>query len=62
MAEEEPILRLKLSSRPLKFECSFCSGDTRGDFAADGWVIDVVEAFQEDVRECHSKKTIATES
>jgi hypothetical protein len=55
MAKEEATLILKLSSRPLRFQCSFCNGHSRGDFAADGWVVDLVEAFQDHVRECHQK-------
>jgi hypothetical protein len=51
---KEPALVFKLSD-PQTFRCSACNGESQGDFAAEGWAVDVVDAFRIHVLRYHSK-------
>ncbi len=53
--EKEPALVFKLS-RPGIFRCLACKSPYRGEIAADGWVVDVIDVFREHVRQYHSHR------
>ena len=50
---QKPELILKFSS-PGLFKCSACNGSRLGNFGADGWVVDLVEAWTDHVRQYHT--------
>jgi hypothetical protein len=50
----EPSLVFKLS-QPNAFQCSACD-EHGGAFGAEGWVVDLIEAFQDHVLRYHPKQ------
>ena len=51
---QEPTLILRLSN-PMSFKCSACNGIHEGEFGAEGWVVDLIEAWHDHVRRCHPR-------
>jgi hypothetical protein len=52
---KEPTLVLRLS-HPQAFQCSACPDPHRGAFDAEGWAVDVVEAFRNHVKRYPAKE------